>query len=332
MQRSQTSLILPDCLISKRTWLTLPTRKQPLTVLAINPDAYRPRSDPNGFERGAGNRGATSRDGPSCSSPAPRSNPFGSDRGRYASGLIAKTVNGCFRVGKVSQVGLDIEQPQLSSFGSVASNRSARNSLSNAPARRCKAELCLSTSMRVAAAHMRHQFGIFAAKPKIRSRAGPCPAPVSHSASAVDEMGGTEAARVPQCANASAYEFGLRQFLATALDQSRMAKRDRRPRAPAGERSDRALGKPPRRFRNADPHRRGEPPAPPWDEGLVRIGVASRWALAFVAEEGRKAPLHVRLVVPAQGLVADISDRLGQGAAQARACSACQIARRRLFA
>ena len=33
--------------------------------------------------------------------------------------------------------------------------------------------------------------------------------------------------RVPQGANASAYEFGLRQFLATALDQCRMAKRDR---------------------------------------------------------------------------------------------------------
>ena len=42
--------------------------------------------------------------------PISRTGPFGSDRGRYASGLIAKAINGRFRIGKVSQVRFDIKQ------------------------------------------------------------------------------------------------------------------------------------------------------------------------------------------------------------------------------
>ena len=42
--------------------------------------------------------------------PISRAGPFGSDRGRYASGLIAKTVDGCFRIRKVSQIRFDIKQ------------------------------------------------------------------------------------------------------------------------------------------------------------------------------------------------------------------------------
>ena len=63
----------------------------------------------------------------------------------------------------------------------------------------------------------------------------------------------------------------------------------------------------------------GNGPPRRWDEGLFRIGVASRRPLAFVAEERRKAPLHVRLVVAAQRLVGDFPDRLAEATLERRA-------------
>ena len=123
---------------------------------------------------------------------------------------------------------------RLSSFGSVASNRSASfRSLCNAPARRCKAKLCLNTrsaSAGAASGRMHHQFGIFAAALKIRSRSGPRPAPFSHSASAADEISASAGAASSASRNAftpGAHEFGRRQFLEMALDQRRVAERDR---------------------------------------------------------------------------------------------------------
>ena len=60
--------------------------------------------------------------------------------------------------------------------------------------------------------------------------------------------------------------------------------------------------------------RGGNGPPRRWREGLFRAGVASRRPLALVAEEGRKAPLHIRLVVAAQRLVGDFADRLAEAA------------------
>src|SRR5271156_3559609 len=85
--------------------------------------------------------------------------------------------------------------------------------------------------------------------------------------------------RVAQRANASALEFGRLQLLASALDQRRMAERDRkdhdlarRQASAAAELALRRQG----RFRDADPRpRRGKSPAAPWDEGLFRASVAS---------------------------------------------------------
>ena len=173
---------------------------------------------------------------------------------------------------------------------------------------------------------MHHQFGIFAASAKIRSRSGPRPAPFSHSASAADEISasaGAASSASRKALNASADEFGLRQFLAMALDQRRMAKRNRkdhdlarRQARLAAELALRRQG----RFREADARAaRGKRPAAPWDEGLFRTGVASRRPLAFVAEERRKAPLHVRLVMAAQRLVGDFPDRLAEAALERRA-------------
>ena len=152
---------------------------------------------------------------------------------------------------------------RLSSFGSVASNRSASfRSLFNAPARRCKAKLCLKTrsaSEGAASGRMHHQFGIFAASARMRSQSGPRPAPLSHSASAADEMSasaGAASSASRNALNASADEFGRRQFLTMALDQRRMAKRDRKDhdlaRRQASAPAELALRRE-RRFREPEP-------------------------------------------------------------------------------
>src|ERR1700733_11748253 len=170
---------------------------------------------------------------------------------------------------------------RLSSFGSVASNRSASfKSLCNAPARRCKAKLCLNTrSASEAAAWARtppnwaslrqgqNAFAILAALRAVQ------PFGERRGRDQRVRRGGEQ--RVPQCIHASADEFGRRQFLEMALDQRRVVQRNRenhglarRQPSTAAELASRRQG----RFGDAHARpAREERPAPLWDEGLFRV-------------------------------------------------------------
>ena len=72
-------------------------------------------------------------------------------------------------------------------------------------------------------------------------------------------------------------------------------------------------------FRPMRGPRGGKGPPRRGDEGAPRAAIAARRPLALVAEERRKAPLHVRLVVAAQRFVGDFSDRLAEAPLERRA-------------